>query len=165
MQQLFCYTCTFATLLFLFSKFCCYLQTLLRQSIHKKQFLTGPSNPQVFRTQRWKSTNTGNDHGDTPVYITFHVTQPPRHITCVFVAHHVIGSQPIKLHSLLPRYNKQVWSDHVSTNIRMLHMGVESKLCIYLLGPTVKSTKFKLLCFWSAEFGFESPAVTLVSWS
>ena len=35
-------------------------------------------------------------------------------------------------------------------------------------GVTLKNknaTKFKLWCFWSAEFGFESPAVTLVSWS
>ena len=31
-QQLFCYT--FVTLLFLFSKFCCHLQTLLRRNIH-----------------------------------------------------------------------------------------------------------------------------------
>ena len=28
------------------------------------------------------------------------------HGTCVFVARHVIGSRPIKLYNLLPRYNK-----------------------------------------------------------
>ena len=32
-------------------------------------------------------------------------------------------------------------------------------------GRAVKSTEFKLWCFWSAECGFESPAVTLVSLS
>ena len=46
----------------------------------------------------------------TPVYITFHVTQLPSHVTCDFVAHHVIGSRPIKLHTLLPRYNNDKWS-------------------------------------------------------
>ena len=72
-QQLFCYT--FVKLLFLFSKFCCHLQTLLRQTIHCLQE-TMISNPQLFRTQGWKSTNAGNEPGDVTVYITFHVTQP-----------------------------------------------------------------------------------------
>ena len=49
-----------------------------------------------------KSTNAGNDQGDVhPVYITFHVTRRvASHVTCVFVARHMIGSRPIKLHNL-----------------------------------------------------------------
>ena len=49
-----------------------------------------------------KSTNAGNDQGDVhPVYITFHVTRRvASHLTCVFVVRHMIGSRPIKLHSL-----------------------------------------------------------------
>ena len=38
--------------------------SLFNKQTNKKQFLTVPSNPQVFRTQRWKSINTGNGQGD-----------------------------------------------------------------------------------------------------
>ena len=42
-----------------------------------------------------------------------------------------------------------------------------STLCVLWKchGQAVKSIEFKLWCFWSAECGFESPAVTLVSLS
>ena len=41
-----------------------------------------------------KSTNAGNDQGDVHrVYISFHVTwRVASHVTCVFVARHMIGS-------------------------------------------------------------------------
>ena len=78
--------------------------SFFNKQMNKKQFLTVPSNPRVFRTQCWKATNTGNDRGD--VHRCTSLFPTPSHVTCVFVARHVIGSRPIKLHSLLPRYNK-----------------------------------------------------------
>ena len=39
----------------------------------------------------------------------FMLPGPSSHVTCVFVALHMIGSRPIKLHSLLPRYNNHRW--------------------------------------------------------
>ena len=48
-------------LLFLFLKFCCHPRTLLHSL---KQFVIVPSNPRLFRTKRWKSTNRGNDQGN-----------------------------------------------------------------------------------------------------
>ena len=90
------------TLLFLFLKFWWHLQTLLRWSMHclKKQtnssnktnFSTVPSNPQVFHTQLWKTTNVGT----IKVMYTgvLHISCYPSHFTCIFVLYHVIGSRP-----------------------------------------------------------------------
>ena len=76
---------------------------------NKKPFFTVPSNPWSFRTKRWKTTNAGNDQGDVHRFTSLML---PAALcsrgTCVFVAQHVIGSRPIKLHSLLPRYNNIV---------------------------------------------------------
>ena len=45
--------------------------------------------------------------GTIKVMFKTHVTAALfRHGSCVFVARHVIGSRPIKFHSLLPRYEK-----------------------------------------------------------
>ena len=89
---------------------------------------TIPSNPRLFRTQRWKSTNAGNNQGDvhrcTSLFHMFHVTWPVEpcnmRICCTardwfstnqtsqFVQrYNKIGSRPIKIHSLFLRYNKQ----------------------------------------------------------
>ena len=65
--------------------------------------------PWLFRTERWKSTNAGNDQG-----IVHRLTKLmlPAALcslcTCVFDPRQV--SRPIKLHNLLPRYNKHVCS-------------------------------------------------------
>ena len=48
--------------------------SLFSKQMNKKQFLTVPSNPRVFRTQRWKSANTGNDQGDVQHAFLLHVT-------------------------------------------------------------------------------------------
>ena len=52
------------------SKFCCHIQTLLQPTIHclisrrTRNKSLNPSNPRLFRTQRWKSTNGEHDQGD-----------------------------------------------------------------------------------------------------
>ena len=110
---------TMVLLLFLFSKFCCHLQTLLRRSkqtnscSHKKTILHCSLNLGLFCTKRWKSTNGGSDHGNvhrcTKLMLSSALCamcsarfQPC--VTCVFVSHHVIDSRLINLHKLLPWY-------------------------------------------------------------
>ena len=59
------------------------------------------SNPRLFCTQCWKSTNAGNDQGDVHRCTSlFMLPGPSSHVTCVFVARHMICSRPIKLHNL-----------------------------------------------------------------
>ena len=74
---------------------------------NKKPFFTVPSNPWSFRTKRWKSTNGGNDQVDVHrlTSLMFSAALCSRG-PCVFVAQHVIGSRPIQLDTMLPRYNK-----------------------------------------------------------
>ena len=53
-----------------------------------------------------KSTNAGNDQDDVHRCTSlFMLPGPSSHVTCVFVARHVIGSRPIKLHNLYTEYN------------------------------------------------------------
>ena len=118
-QQLFCYT--LVTLIFLFVKFFCYLQTLLRRSIHCLISRRTRNNSLLFpRTCGCFVHSAGNRPTLGTIKVMYTVVHhflcyPPRCAlrlarilslgTCVFVARHVIGSRPIKLHILLPRYN------------------------------------------------------------
>ena len=99
-------------------KFCCNLQTLLRRSLHslisrrtvivfvwylvQKNVFTVPSNPQMFRT---KCVGNGPTVGTIEVMFTCKQKRMYNsRDTCLFLSHYVIGSRPINLHNLLPRY-------------------------------------------------------------
>ena len=67
---------------------------------------------------------------------------------------------PGLLHGPPQAYLQSVrWSDCIGKSLILILI---SGKCY---GWAVKSTEFKLWCFWSAECGFKSPAVTLVSLS
>ena len=90
--------------------------SLFNKQTNKKQF---PRTRGCF-VHSAKSTNAGNDQGDVHRCTSlFMLPGPSSHVTCVFVARHMIGSRPMKLHSLLPRYNKRICCrarDWLSTN-------------------------------------------------
>ena len=77
-QQLF--RCTFVWLLFLFSKFCCHLQTLLRRTIHcliSRRTRNNSLEPAVVSYTALEINQCRErSRWCTPVYITFHVTRP-----------------------------------------------------------------------------------------
>ena len=108
MQQLCCYT------------YNCYSSS--RSSVIFKHYYDDPlfnkqTNKKQFpRTRGCFVHSAGNrpTPGTIKVMYTglhhFMVPDPSSHVTCVFVARHMVGSRPIKLHSLLPRYNNDSWT-------------------------------------------------------
>ena len=103
-------------MLFLFSKFCCHLQTLLRRTIHclisrrtRNNSLEPAVDPYTARNRPTLGTikvmYTGVHHFSC---------YPARREPCnMRFLRHMIGSRPIKLHSLLQRYNKYTCCSHI----------------------------------------------------
>ena len=110
-QQLFCYT--FVKLLFLFSKFCCHLQTLLRQTIHcliSRLTRNNSLEPAVVSytaleiDQRWERSRWS-----ASVYITFHVTRPvePCNMRFCCASHDLFSTNQTS--QFVQRYNNDQW--------------------------------------------------------
>ena len=107
-QQLFCYT------------YNCYSSS--RNSVIFKPYYDDPlfnkqtNKKQFSRTRGCFVHSAGNQPtpGTIKVMCTclhhFMVPDLSSHATCLFVARHMVGSRPIKLHSLLLRYNNDSWT-------------------------------------------------------
>ena len=85
----------------------------MKSCSNKKLFFTVPSTPRLFRTKRpmvgaIKVMYTGKQNSWSPSRCALCVAHILSHGTCVFVSHNIIGSRPIKLNNLLPRYNTTI---------------------------------------------------------